>query len=55
MLANPGAIPIQKSILWRHAPMVHFVGIIIATAAAIIASQALISGSFTLISEAIRH
>ena len=31
-----------------------FVGIIVATSAAIIASQALISGSFTLISEAIR-
>ena len=31
-----------------------FIGIIIATAAAIIASQALISGSFTLISEAMR-
>ncbi len=30
------------------------IGIIIATSAAIIASQALISGSFTLISEAIR-
>ena len=43
-----------KCFLWPYARMVHLFGIIIATAAAIIASQALYRGSFTLISEAMR-
>lgn len=54
LLVYPGA---QKMINPFFEVMPHWFllsGIIIATAAAIIASQALISGSFTLISEAIR-
>ncbi|MFN8246660.1 MAG: KUP/HAK/KT family potassium transporter [Ferruginibacter sp.] len=54
MLANPGAIPIQNPFYGVMPQWFILWGIIIATAAAIIASQALISGSFTLISEAIR-
>ena len=52
--ANPTALEMQNPF---YALMPHWfliTGIIIATAAAIIASQALISGSFTLIAEAIR-
>ncbi|UEG50289.1 KUP/HAK/KT family potassium transporter [Ferruginibacter lapsinanis] len=50
----PGALPMQNPFFEVMPHWFLFVGIIIATAAAIIASQALISGSFTLISEAIR-
>jgi KUP system potassium uptake protein len=57
LIKEPGftnAIPLQNPFfaIMPHAFLL--IGIIIATAAAIIASQALISGSFTLISEAIR-
>ncbi len=50
----PSAIPL-KSVFYSIMPESFlYVGIAIATAAAIIASQALISGSFTLVSEALR-
>jgi KUP system potassium uptake protein len=48
-----GRMPIYE-LLSVMPPWFLYVGIAIATAAAVIASQALISGSFTLISEAIR-
>ena len=50
----PGAIAMKNPFFEVMPPWFLVTGIIIATAAAIIASQALISGSFTLISEAIR-
>ena len=50
----PGSIPLQNPFFGIMPTWFLFSGIIIATLAAIIASQALISGSFTLISEAIR-
>jgi KUP system potassium uptake protein len=49
-----GAIPMQNPFFEMMPHWFLLAGIIIATLAAIIASQALISGSFTLISEAIR-
>lgn len=51
---NPGALPLQNPFFAVMPHSFLIFGIIIATAAAIIASQALISGSFTLISEAMR-
>ena len=51
---NPGALPLQNPFFAVMPDSFLIFGIIIATAAAIIASQALISGSFTLISEAMR-
>jgi len=54
MAANPAAIPL-KSVFYSIMPEGFlYIGIVIATSAAIIASQALISGSFTLVSEALR-
>lgn len=53
-LLYPEAIELIKPIYGVMPPWFVLIGVIIATAAAIIASQALISGSFTLISEAIR-
>jgi KUP system potassium uptake protein len=50
----PGSIPMQNPFFEMMPHWFLLAGIIIATFAAIIASQALISGSFTLISEAIR-
>ena len=50
----PAAIPMQNPFYSLMPEWFLISGIIIATIAAIIASQALISGSFTLISEAIR-
>lgn len=50
----PNAVAIQNSFYGVMPDWFLIWGILIATAAAIIASQALISGSFTLISEAIR-
>ncbi len=50
----PGAIPMKNPFFETMPEWFLLAGIIIATLAAIIASQALISGSFTLISEAIR-
>ncbi|MGC4100089.1 KUP/HAK/KT family potassium transporter [Ferruginibacter sp.] len=50
----PGAIPMRNPFYEVMPEWFLYPGIIIATFAAIIASQALISGSFTLISEAIR-
>lgn len=50
----PGAIPMKNPFFETMPHWFLLAGIIIATLAAIIASQALISGSFTLISEAIR-
>jgi KUP system potassium uptake protein len=50
----PNAIPLQNPFYGVMPQWFVLWGIIIATGAAIIASQALISGSFTLISEAIR-
>jgi KUP system potassium uptake protein len=52
--ANPLALPLENPFFAMMPNGFLLIGIIIATAAAIIASQALISGSFTLISEAIR-
>ena len=52
--ANPTALPLQNPFFAVMPHSFLLIGIIIATAAAIIASQALISGSFTLISEAMR-
>lgn len=52
--SHPEAIPLQNPFFAIIPHAFLLIGIIIATAAAIIASQALISGSFTLISEAIR-
>jgi len=52
--ANPTALPLQNPFFAVMPDSFLLIGIIIATAAAIIASQALISGSFTLISEAMR-
>lgn len=57
LIQEPGftdAIPLQNPFFAIMPHSFLLIGIIIATAAAIIASQALISGSFTLISEAIR-
>jgi KUP system potassium uptake protein len=51
---NPGALPLQNPFFAVMPHSFLLFGIVIATAAAIIASQALISGSFTLISEAMR-
>lgn len=55
MLLHPGAIEL-RSTFYTIMPQGWFlyIGITIATMAAIIASQALISGSFTLVSEAMR-
>lgn len=50
----PSALPLENPFYAVMPEWFTFFGIIIATAAAIIASQALISGSFTLISEAMR-
>ena len=50
----PGAVPMQNPFYGIMPDWFLLWGIIIATVAAVIASQALISGSFTLISEAIR-
>jgi KUP system potassium uptake protein len=52
--AHPGAIEMSNPFYGLMPDWFLTVGIVIATIAAIIASQALISGSFTLISEAIR-
>ena len=54
MALNPTAEPLRNPFFAVMPDSFLIVGIIIATAAAIIASQALISGSFTLISEAMR-
>lgn len=54
LLLFPNAIPMQNPFYGIMPHWFLLTGIIIATVAAIIASQALISGSFTLISEAIR-
>ena len=54
LAANPLAQPLENPFFAMMPTKFLLIGIIIATAAAIIASQALISGSFTLISEAIR-
>jgi KUP system potassium uptake protein len=54
MAANPTAVEMVNPFYGLMPDWFVTPGIIIATAAAIIASQALISGSFTLISEAIR-
>lgn len=55
LLAHQGALlGVRKPIFELLPREFLFTGIMIATAAAVIASQALISGSFTLISEAIR-
>ena len=54
LAANPEALPLQNPFFAVMPNSFLIFGIIIATAAAIIASQALISGSFTLISEAMR-
>lgn len=51
---HPEALPLQNPFFATMPHSFLLIGIIIATAAAIIASQALISGSFTLISEAMR-
>ncbi|HNP54682.1 MAG TPA: KUP/HAK/KT family potassium transporter, partial [Ferruginibacter sp.] len=53
MAMHPDAVPMQNPFYGVMPEWFLIWGIIIATAAAIIASQALISGSFTLISEAI--
>ncbi|RFM29447.1 KUP/HAK/KT family potassium transporter [Deminuibacter soli] len=54
MLHHPGATEL-KSVFYSIMPESFiYIGIVIATSAAIIASQALISGSFTLVSEALR-
>ncbi len=50
----PSALPLENPFYAVMPEWFKIFGIIIATAAAIIASQALISGSFTLISEAMR-
>ncbi len=54
MAAHPNAVSIIKPFYGIMPQSFKLIGIIIATAAAIIASQALISGSFTLVNEAIR-
>jgi KUP system potassium uptake protein len=54
MALNPTAEPLRNPFFAVMPDSFLIIGIIIATAAAIIASQALISGSFTLISEAMR-
>ena len=54
LAAHPGAVQIGNPFYLLMPQWFLTAGIIIATCAAIIASQALISGSFTLISEAIR-
>lgn len=55
LLAHEGALlGVRKPIFELLPREFLFTGIMVATAAAVIASQALISGSFTLISEAIR-
>lgn len=54
LLHHPGATEL-KSVFYSIMPQSFiYIGIVIATSAAIIASQALISGSFTLVSEALR-
>ena len=54
LAANPDAIALKKTFFAVMPQSFVFVGVVVATAAAIIASQALISGSFTLVSEAMR-
>ena len=55
LLAHEGALLGARKPIFELLPREFlFTGIMVATAAAVIASQALISGSFTLISEAIR-
>jgi KUP system potassium uptake protein len=55
LLANNGALLNGRKPIFEMMPGWFLIwGIVIATAAAVIASQALISGSFTLVSEAIR-
>ena len=54
MALHPTAIPMSNPFYGIMPDWFLTIGIVIATLAAIIASQALISGSFTLISEAIR-
>lgn len=54
LATHPTALPLENPFFAMMPTKFLLIGIIIATAAAIIASQALISGSFTLISEAIR-
>ena len=54
LATHPNALPLENPFFAMMPTKFLLIGIIIATAAAIIASQALISGSFTLISEAIR-
>ncbi len=54
MASFPQAVEIQNPFYAVMPQWFLIIGIVIATAAAIIASQALISGSFTLISEAMR-
>ena len=54
LLKYPAAIPLQNPFFAIMPDWFRIIGIVVATMAAIIASQALISGSFTLISEAIR-
>jgi len=51
MAANPMALPLENPFFAMMPVKFLLIGIIIATAAAIIASQALISGSFTLIKQ----
>jgi KUP system potassium uptake protein len=54
MATHPSAVP-MKSVFYSIMPENFlYIGIAIATSAAVIASQALISGSFTLVSEALR-
>jgi KUP system potassium uptake protein len=54
LLKHPGAVLLQNPFFTIMPDWFKIIGILIATMAAIIASQALISGSFTLISEAMR-
>lgn len=54
LLKHPGAVLLQNPFFTIMPDWFRIIGILIATMAAIIASQALISGSFTLISEAMR-
>ena len=54
LVKYPGAVPLQNPFFAMMPDWFRIIGIIVATMAASIASQALISGSFTLISEAMR-
>jgi KUP system potassium uptake protein len=54
LLRYPTAVPLDNPFFAIMPDWFRIIGIVIATMAAIIASQALISGSFTLISEAMR-